>query len=220
MGQVVLFGNGPIARSAYYRLLYESPHEVVGFTVDKEVIKETTLFDLPVIPFDEVETVFPPDDIQMHIAVGYIRLNRLRAERYYAAKQKGYELLSIVGPGAIVATDLDIGDNCSIGDNTIISPSTHIGNNVFIGAGSFVGHDTTIGDHCFIGDHVAIAGSVKVGEFSFLGINCTVRNKIAIARECVIGAGAVILQDTKEKEVYLAAQAELLPITSDNLSIS
>lgn len=220
MGKVVLFGNGPIARSAYYRLLHESSHDVVGFTVDKEVITDDTLFDLPVIPFDEVESVFPPDQIQMHIAVGYIQLNQLRAERYYESKQKGYEHLNIVGPRAIIAVEVEIGDNCSIGDNTIISSSTQIGNNVFIGAGSFVGHDTHIDDHCFIGDHVAISGSVKIGEYSFIGTNATVRNKIAIARECVIGAGAVILQDSNEKEVYMAAQAELLPISSDNLSVS
>lgn len=220
MTRVVLYGNGPMARSVYYSFTHDSPYEVVGFTVDKEVMREETLFDLPVIPFEGVEDVFSPHEYQMFIAVGYIQVNQLRAQRYLDAKRKGYEFVSIVDPRALVDENMKLGENCAIGVNAVIDSSVTIGNNVIVGAGSFVGHDTLIGDHCFIGDHVAIAGSVSIGEYSFLGTNCTIRNKITIARESVIGAGAVILKDTKEREVYIAAQAELLPITSDNLSIS
>lgn len=220
MARVVVYGNGPMAHSAYYSFTHDSPHEVFGFTVDKAVIREETLFDLPVIPFESVEDEFSPREFRMHIAVGYVQVNQLRAQRYLDAKRKGYELLSIIDSRALVAEDVEVGDNCTIGVNTIVDSAVRIGNNVVIGVGSYVGHDSHIGDHCFIGDHVAIAGSVSIGEFSFLGINCTIRNKIVVGRESVIGAGAVILRDTKEKEVYIAAQAELLPITSDNLPIS
>lgn len=219
MGNVVLFGNGPVARSAYYSFAYDSPHEVVAFTVDKEFIEEDTLFDLPVVPFAGVESAFAPDEYEMCIAVGYVQVNRLRAERYFQAKEKGYRLLNHISSHAIVAEDLIIGDNCRIGANCIVSPSAQIGNNVIVGAGAFVGHDVVLGDHCFIGNCAAIAGGVKIGPYAFLGISSTIRNKVAVARECVVGAGALILQDTEEREVYMGKQAELLAITSDNLPI-
>lgn len=220
MGKVVLFGNGPVARSAYYSFAYDSPHEVVAFTVDGAFIEEEKLFDLPVIPFEEVESTYSPDEHGMCIAVGYVKVNRLRAERYFQAKEKGYRLLNHISSHTAVGENLAIGDNCRIGTNCIISPSVQIGNNVIIGAGTFIGHDTIIGDHCFIGNCVAVAGGVKIGPYAFLGVSATIRNRVSIARECVVGAGALILQDTNEREVYMGTQADLLPITSDKLPVS
>jgi hypothetical protein len=40
---------------------------------------------------------------------------------------------------------------------------------------------------------------------------------VTIARECVIGAGAVIMKDTKEREVYASPRAEFLPLPSDKV---
>ena len=40
---------------------------------------------------------------------------------------------------------------------------------------------------------------------------------MTIARECVIGAGAVIMKDTKEREVYASPRAEFLPLPSDKV---
>lgn len=219
MKKLVLYGNGPVAHSAYYDFFYDSSYEVVGFTVDKAFIKNDLLFDLPLVPFEDVVSIFAPDEHAMHIAVGYTQVNRLRAERYDEAKRMGYQLPNFISSRAVAPENISIGDNCRIGINCIVAPSVTIGNNVVIGAGSYVGHDTFIGDHCFVGNHVAISGSVRIGEYSFLGTNVTIRNRINIGRKCVIGAGAVMLQDAKEEEVYLGAQAELLPVTSDELPL-
>lgn len=55
MGKVVLFGNRAVASILYSYLSEKIDFEVVAFRVDRKFIKEDTLFDLPVIPFDEVE---------------------------------------------------------------------------------------------------------------------------------------------------------------------
>jgi len=48
-------------------------------------------------------------------------------------------------------------------------------------------------------------------------MNATIRNRVRIARECVIGAGCVILENTKEKEVYVNKSTVKLDIGSDML---
>lgn len=219
MNKVVLYGNGPIATSAYYKLTHDSPYEVAGFTVDADFIEQDTMFDLPVVPFPEVESIYPPDAYKMMIAVGYVKLNRIRAERFQQAKAMGYELISHVSSSAIIAPGLSIGENCTISVNTIVSPEVKIGDNVIIGAGTLIGHHTVIKENCFIGDHVSIAGGVTIESSCFLGISSTVRDKLTIARECIIGAGALILQDTHEREVYIGKAAEPLPILSDKLRL-
>lgn len=201
-------------------LIHDSPYQVCAFTVDREYIKEDTIFELPVIPFELIQSSYPPGEYGMHIAVGHVRVNRIRAQKYEQAKAMGYQLISYINSRAVTWPGLVYGDNCKIGPNATINPFAQIGNNVRIGSGSNVGHHTIIKDHCSLASNVAIAGNVTVEPYCLIGTNATIRDRISIARECVIGAGAVILQDTKPGEVYLGNPAELLPISSDHLPVS
>lgn len=219
MEKVVLYGNGPVAKASYHALVTDSPYEVAGFTVDRDFIQEDCLFDLPVVPFEEVHTIFPPDQYLIRIAVGYVDVNRVRADRFYRAKAMGYRMINTVSSKAILGPQVEMGENCTVGVNCVISSAVKIGDNVTISANSFIGHDAVIMDHCFLANCVAIAGGVIVEPYCFFGINATVRNEIRIARECVIGAGALILQDTREKQVYIGSPADLLSITSDELPV-
>lgn len=200
--------------------LHDSDFEVSAFTVDREFISEDSLFDLPVIPFDLVESSYPPNEYAMHVAVGHVRVNQVRARKYFQAKEMGYQLINYICSSCQTWPGLVIGDNCKIGPHATINPFAKLGNNVRIGSGSNVGHHTVIKDHCSLASNVSIAGNVVLEPFCLIGANATIRDRITIARECVIGAGAVILQDTKPGEVYLGRPAELLPITSDQLPIS
>ena len=55
MGKVVLSCNSAVASVLNSYLSETTDFEVVAFTIDRKFIKDDTLFDLPVIPFDEVE---------------------------------------------------------------------------------------------------------------------------------------------------------------------
>jgi sugar O-acyltransferase (sialic acid O-acetyltransferase NeuD family) len=217
--KVILFGNGQVASATYSVFTHDSPYEVAAFTVDQEYIKEDTLFGLPVVPFEDIETIYSPDNYSMFISISFRGVNKLRAEKYFQAKEKGYQLVSHISSKAIVAPELTIGENSTIGANCLIGPFVEIGANVMVGGGSSLGHHTIIKDHCFLAGSVVIAGSVTVEPYCFLGVNSTVRDRITIARECVIGAGALILEDTREKEVYIGKPADLLPISSDELPL-
>lgn len=217
--KVILFGNGQQASGAYYALTNYTPHEVVAFTLDQDYMKKKTFFDLPVIPFEEIEQAYPPDDHKMLVSISFRHVNKLRAEKYHQAKTKGYQLVSFISSNASIPRDVKVGENCRIGSRVVIGSFAEIGNNVCIGTGSIVGHHTVIKDHCFLAGAVAVAGSVTIEPYSFIGTNATIRDRVTIAKECVIGAGSVILQDTIEKGVYMAQPAERLPILSDDLPL-
>jgi len=217
--KVILYGNGSVAQATYIFFLHDSLYEIASFTVDREFIKEDNLFELPVIPFDQIELSYPPDEFDMHIAVGHVRVNRIRAQKYLQAKEMGYQLINYISSKSLTWPGVIIGDNCKIGPNSTVNPFAELGNDVRIGTGCNVGHHTKIGDHCSLASHVAIAGNVTIEPYCLVGTNATIRDRVKIARECVIGAGAVILQDTKPKEVYLGKPGELLPIFSDHLPL-
>jgi sugar O-acyltransferase (sialic acid O-acetyltransferase NeuD family) len=153
----------------------------------------------------------------MFVPISYKNVNKLRAEKYHQAKAKGYRLISYVCSKAVTWPGLVVGDNCFIFESNVIQPYVEIGNNVILWSGNHIGHHTKIGDHCFISSHVVVSGSVTIEPYCFFGVNSTIRDGITIARECVIGAGALILKDTKEKEIYAGERTNPQAQSSDRL---
>ncbi len=217
MKKVVIFGMGDLGKVVYFYLKNDSNNEVIAFTANEWAIKEKELFNLPVVPFEKIESVYPPSDYDMFIAVPYTKMNKIRERIFYEAKEKGYNFLTYINSKATTWGKIDVGENCFILENNVIQPFVKIGNNVIIWSGNHIGHHSIIGDHCFIASHVVISGKVTIEPNCFLGVNSTIRDGITIARECVVGAGSVILNNTKEREVYTSSSTEKLSITSDKL---
>ena len=211
MKPVIIFGTGHFAEVAHFYLTNDSEFDVAYFTANKEQIVKEKLLDLDIVPFEDIEIKYPPEKYDMFIAIAYSKINKVRAEIFQQAKTKGYNLITYVNSKVTKWGELDIGKNCFILENVVIQPFVKIGDNVIIWSGNHVGHHSIIGDHCFITSHVVISGNVTIGPYCFLGVNSTIRDGISISRECVIGAGALILNDTKEKEVYPAQRTN--PIT-------
>ncbi len=215
--KIILFGDQSLARRAYTYLTYDSPYEVVGFTVDAAYLKEERLFGLPVVPFETVEAVYPPDEFGMFLAIGYSQVNKLRAEKFRQARARGYTLVNYISSKATTWPDLSIGDNCFVSTGSVIEPMAVVGDDVFVGINAVISHEAVIGEHCTITHHAVILGEAVVSPYCFIGANATIRNGVTVARACVIGAGAVILEDTVERGVYKGNPAVLLPIPSDKL---
>lgn len=215
MAKIVLFGTNKLAELMHFYFVHDSSHEVVAFSVDEKYMKEREFRGLPIVPFEEVEKKYNPADYQMFVAIGYKKLNSLRTEKYLAAKAKGYRMANYVSTKAAAWGDTRYGDNCCVMENQIIQPTVQIGNNVIIWGGNHMGHNVVIGDHSFVASHVIISGGVKVGQYCFLGINATIRDNVHIGDRSIIGAGALILNDVKEKSVYIAKETELYRLNSD-----
>lgn len=218
MRKVIIFGTGNFAQIIYIYLKQSSEFEVVAFTVNEWALKDNTVFcNLPVVPFEKVQEIYPPNNFGMFIAIGYTNMNKKRAKIFDEAKSKGYIMISYVHPTTSISEEFHMGENCFIFENNVIQPFVSLGNNIIIWTGNVISHHTIIKDHCFIVSHSAIAGNVTINSFCFIGMNATIRNGINIATESVIGAGSIILNDTEEKGVYTNKSTIKLDITSDKL---
>jgi sugar O-acyltransferase (sialic acid O-acetyltransferase NeuD family) len=206
-----------MARMTHFYLRHDSPHDVVAFTVDRARISEETLFGLPIVPFEDIQTLYPPHEYRMAVPIAFSRVNHLRAAKYEEAKAKEYELISYVSSKAATWPGLVMGDNCFIFENSVVGPYATIGNDVVI-AGSSIGHDSVIGDHCFLASHAVVLGSVTVGAYSVLGANSTCRDGISIGSGCIIGAGVTMTRSAPDRGVYVSKPAERLAKSSDVLS--
>lgn len=218
MSKVIIFGDGRTASVGHFYLTHDSVHEVVAFTVDGAYLKHKTLCGLPVVPFENVASIFPATDYAMSIQISFTAVNQLRAEKYLQAKAKGYRLVNYISSKAVTWPDLTLGDNCFILENTTIMPFASLGNNVYVGPNSVIGHHSKIDDHCFLAASATVLGNVTVEPYVFLGGNTTIRDGIKVARDGFIGAHTIIHTNTQEKGVYVGDRAKLLPRPSDKLS--
>jgi sugar O-acyltransferase (sialic acid O-acetyltransferase NeuD family) len=219
MAKLVVFGTGDIARLAHHYFTTDSGHEVVAFTVDRAYLKGDSFRGLPLVPFDEVARRYPPASHGMFVALSYAQMNRLRADKYQAAKQLGYQLASYVSSRCTWLAEDPPGDNCFVLEDNTVQPFVRIGNDVTLWSGNHIGHDAVIGDHVFLASHIVVSGHVQIGDHCFLGVNATLRNGIKLAPRTLVGAGATIMADTVEGGVYFGPRATAADRRSDEMRL-
>ncbi|PIY09626.1 MAG: sugar O-acyltransferase [Flexibacter sp. CG_4_10_14_3_um_filter_32_15] len=218
MSKIIIFGTGDIAQIANYYFDIDSEHEVVAFTVNQEYLKEDTFEGKPVAAFEELEKKYPITEYQLFIALSYSKMNKIREEKYYDAKAKGYTLVSYISSKCSYMSQYPCGDNCFIFEDNTIQPFVKLGSNITLWSGNHIGHHSIIHDHNFISSHVVISGHCEIKSNCFLGVNATLHNNVVIEKETLLAAGAIISKNTVEKEVYLPAKSILLGKKSDELN--
>lgn len=218
MKDIVIFGTGDAAALAATFFTEDSPRQVVAFTVDAAYRDGERHMDRPLVAFEELTQLYPPDRHDLFVALGYSRLNRARAEKAEAGRALGYTLASYVSSRASCFRDLSHGDNCFIMEDNTIQPFVQIGRNVTMWSGNHIGHHSVIEDDVFIASHVVVSGGARIGQGCFLGVNATIRDRVTIGRECVIGAGALVLEDQAEHGVIAPRGTERSRVPSTRLS--
>jgi sugar O-acyltransferase (sialic acid O-acetyltransferase NeuD family) len=212
--RLVIIGDGEFARIAHEYFTHDSPHTVVGFAVERDFLKSREYLGLPVVPFEELEANFNPDEHKAFVAVTYTQLNRVRARLYRQVKLKGFELVSYISSRAFVWRNVTVGENVFVFENNVIQHFAEIGNNVILWSGNHIGHRSVVEDHCYLASHIAVSGYCRIQKYSFVGVNATIADRVTIARDCFIGAGCVITRDTEPQKVYYAAPAVPAKVSS------
>lgn len=218
MDKVVIFGNSFFAETIYFYLQHDSDYQLIAFTVDESHIQSESFHDLPVVAYEKLEKYYPPTEYKLFIPLGYERLNKLRAEKYYNAKNRGYGFISYISSKADYH-NISVGENCLILEKSIIEPQVTIGDNCILAGGNHIGHHSIINNHCFLASHVVFGGRVVVGEYSFIGMNATIRNAINIGKENIIGAGSIILTNTEDQAVYSPGETPKFQVPSNLIHI-
>ncbi|MGE3317124.1 MAG: acetyltransferase [Planctomycetaceae bacterium] len=215
MAKVVIFGLRDFASLAHFYLEHDSPHEVVAFTVDREFLPaERTFEGLPVIPFDEISSHFPPAGFAAFAPLSHREMNHQRRHVYERFRSLGYSLVSYVSSRATTFPGTPIGDNCFILEDNTIQPFVSIGHNVVLWSGNHIGHHSSIGDHVFVTSHVVISGHCTVEPHCFFGVNATIRDGLRIAEGTLVGMGAVVTRETLPWSVFKGTPARPAEISS------
>lgn len=207
--KLVIFGTEDYAHIVYEYFTHDSDYEVVGFTVDRAYLTQASLFGLPVVPFEEVESHFPPAQHAMHVAIVYGNMNRLRATVCARAKAKGYALASYISSRCFKWHNVEIGEHCFIFEDNTLQPFVRIGRNAILWSGNHIGHESVIGDDCFISSHVVVSGWCRIGNNCFVGVNSTLANNTYLGKESWVMHGAILSGDIPAGSMVKTAPSEI-----------
>ena len=217
MKKIIIFGNSDFAYLAGIYL--KEQYEIVAYCVDDEYLNTDIFKDKPLIGFSVLNQLYPPEEYEVFVAIGYKKINTIREQIFKKIKEKGYKCVSYIHPSAAVAKDFVIKENTFILENVTIQPNVQIEQNTIILPNAVICHDTKIGANSFIASSACINGFVNIGANVFLGANSTIRNNISIGNKCLIGAGCTVLDDLKDNTVCKSAENVLLNIDSRDVNI-
>jgi len=123
-------------------------------------------------------------------------------------EQRGYSVVTLIHPSAVVARDVQIGVGTVIMAGAVVNAGTVIGKGCIINTASSVDHDNKICDYVHVSVAAHTAGTVLVEDNTWIGIGAVISNNISISSDVMIGAGAVVVEDICESGTYVGVPAK------------
>ena len=136
--KVIIYGAGAQTRQFLSEVDRWGGPEFAALTVDREYLLDDRLFGLPVVAYDELGLLYPPEQFDM-LVIGTPGRPKLREKMYLKAKEDGYSLINYISP------DVYIGEKTVMGDNNIICSGTEIGYGGQLGSGNLIRQHVYIG---------------------------------------------------------------------------
>ena len=211
--RLYIFGTQNFAEMAHFLFDTDSDFELAGFTVDGAYVREATFHGLPVIPFEELEWVMDKARDEIFVAIGVGKINTLRAAKVLELQARGFRLASFVSSHARVPPGFVAQPNTMIMDQVNIHPFVHVGMNTIVWSNSRIALKAHVGDHVWI-TSALIGDSGRIGDYTFVGLNATIAPFVTVGSHNLGGAAAVILQDTKDYQVFRGPRSVASTVSS------
>ncbi|MCM1157258.1 MAG: acetyltransferase [Bacteroidales bacterium] len=209
MKDIVILGNNDFGRLLKYYLETDDERKVLAFTVSREYIKEKEFCGLPVVPFEQIEELYPPEQVEILLAIGNSKMNEIRKKMYGECKEKGYTVASYIHSSCSIHTK-DIGEGNILLENCLLYPYSKLGNGNLLWDHVLISHDCVVGDFNTFSSYADLCGYVKIGNNGYFGKHCILNDFMEIADYTLIGAAAYAKGKTNPYDVVVPARSVTL----------
>lgn len=206
--KILIYGINQQAQQIYYYLLNEG-YSVEAFCVDKGYYKEAYLLNKPVVYFENICEIYPPEEYSIILSFGYKNMMANRQEKYNVCHELGYETPTFISKSAKVYTN-EIGDGVIIYPNVVIEPFVKIGKGCFIESSCSIAHHCTIGNFNFFALGVTTGGGVVTEDNCFFGLSSIISTGKKIGKRTLVGAGVCVTNDTLPGTALRHSEAVML----------
>lgn len=163
---------------------------------------------VPVLGGDEKLALYPPAAVLVAIGIGGVRAVGTRRLLYDFVKARGYTVVTLVHPSAVVASDVRLGEGAQLMAGVVVQPGAEIDEGAIVNTRASIDHDCHIGAHVHVAPGVTLSGGVDVGEGVHIGVGATVLQGVRIGAGSTVAAGAVVVRDVSPHSVVLGVPAK------------
>lgn len=214
MKKVIIYGAGAYGKLFFYEADRYGAIDIEAFTVDSDYMRNERECGLEVVPFEEVDKIYPPSEYDMLVVCGY-NIMRNRKKMYEKAKEKGYTLINYISPRAMLENEIKMGDNNIIMANTIIGFDGVMGNGNIIRQNIYLGHEFHMGNHSIISTGCTLGGKSKIEDLVFIGIGVTARGYVTYGTESLVGVGSNVVRDVEPYSTCCGNPAKVMSYHKD-----
>ena len=129
------------------------------------------------------------------IGVGMMPGSTRRAELFSGCRQRGFELVSVLHPSAVLAPRRSFGAGVQVMAGAVVQTGVRLDDNVIVNTRASVDHDCAVGSDVMIGPGAVLCGEVRIGAGTYVGAGAVILPGMQIGARTVIGAGSVVIRD-------------------------
>ena len=208
MKNVLVYGAGEFGSLISNIISYHSDLNIIAYGDDNTNKIGQFIDKIPI--FGDEELLKFAQENEVKYAISSIGNNKIRSEKYSFLKKKGFQMLSLVHPQALIDTKVSYGDNVIIEMGTAIHTNSSIGNDVFLGGDALIGHHNKIGNHVLVGGNVSFGGAVIVEDYVSIGVGASIKPGVRLGEGSVVGVGAAVVKDVNPGDVVVGVPAKVI----------
>lgn len=142
------------------------------------------------------------DDVSAVVCVGAPVRNGHRRSAATALGVGDDRLATLVHPAAVVARSSSIAAGSVVGAGAVLTADVELGRHVVIMPGAVLSAGTRVGDRSVVGVGARVSSGVELGADVYLGAGCTVRQQMSVGDSSVITMGSVVTSSVPSGQLW------------------
>ena len=189
--------------------------EIVALTDANPEIHGQSVMGIPVVGSDDLLSKLRDQGIEHGlVGVGLTAGTERRAAVCALLENTRFTLPVLVHPGALVASDVQIGAGSVVLAGAIVGTGCRIGRNAVVNIGASVSHDCVHEDNVVVSDGAHITGGIRIGEGTLIGAGATILPYLTIGMGSTVAAGSVVVKDVADNVIVAGVPARQLRKTA------
>jgi acetyltransferase-like isoleucine patch superfamily enzyme len=181
----------------------------LGFTNFLGVVTGEREWDLDGIHAVHGEDEIDGEWLSLPVVVPWVTPH-LRRERTIKARSVGFTRFdAMLDPGAIVASNVAVGQGVFVNAGAILGAYVKLGEGVTVNRGASLGHHTVVEDFAAIGPGTTVAARCRIGMGAQLGAAAAVAPGLTIGAGSTVALGAAVIRDVPEASMVAGTPAQV-----------
>lgn len=207
--EIVVFGVGGFGREVHEMLVdinrVSESFEILGFVDGNADLHGSLVHDLPVL--GGIEWLRDHPGVSVVLALGSPAAKCRVREQMYGFE---VEFPTIISPRAWVGENVVFGQGCIVCAGAIVTTDVSMGDFCTLNLNVTIGHDVVIADYVTLAPAGNISGNVEISDGCDFGTNVAVIPSVKIGEWSIVGAGAVVTRDIPANVTAVGSPAKAI----------